>query len=342
MATIKDVARQAGVSVTTVSRVLNETAPVNEKTKKNVLKVIEELRYSPSMMAQGMRTKKSKTLGIIIPDYINSFYYELFKDLEDAARKHGYNILVTSIGEGTQDKTAYLSDLVNRNVDGLVVCTYQGDKASIEYLLKLAETLPVVFIDHLNLDKPVNTVYTDGYAGIKKIVQHLYQLGHREMAYITSIPRYKVNNDRYQGFADALREYGLPLRPELVYEGNYHIESGYEAARHFFTAAPVRPTAIVSATDLMAIGAINYLKSMGLKIPEDVAVTGFDDIHMSRWISPPVTTCRQPLAAMAEQAVELFLHRSRHPHAKVKRIIFEGELMIRRSTDPAKEEFVQV
>ena len=338
MTTIKDIARQAGVSITTVSRVLNNTAPVNEETRKSILKAIEEYNYTPSIMAQGMRTKKSKTLSVIIPDYKNPFYHELFKYMEDAARKEGYHVIVTSTGEDAVDEIGYIKDLVNRNIDGIVIFSYKGDKETVKYLVELSSTLPVIFMDNLQLSKPVNMVYTDGYVGIKEITRHLINLGHKEIAFIKPLSGYKSANDRYDGYMDMLSEAGLTFRPELVYEGNFHIESGYKAAEFFFTGEKLKPTAIVSSTDLMAIGAMNYIKFKGLRVPEDVAIAGFDDIYISKIMFPPITTYKQPLKDIADEAIKQLIHKINHPSAKSKKVVLNGELVVRRSTDITKSE----
>lgn len=338
MATIKDVAQRAGVSVTTVSRVLNNTAPVNEKTKEKIKKAMKELNYTPSIIAQGMRTKKSRTLGVIIPDYINPFYHELFKYLEDAARKEGYHVIVASTGEEAADEVGYINQLVNKNIDGIIVCSYRGEQQTIEYLLKLSREIPVIFMDNLQVKKPINAVYTDGYLGIREIMKHVIEQGHRAIAFIKPLARYHVANDRYEGYKDAMKEAGLGINKEFVYEGNYHIESGYAAAKYFLTQTKNRPTAIVSATDLMAIGAINYLQSQGIRIPEDIVVAGFDDIYIDKLISPPLTTYKQPIEEIAQKAVKLFIHKSNHPTAKNREIVLKGRVVIRRSTDSSKPE----
>lgn len=338
MTTIIDIARKAGVSITTVSRVLNNTAPVNEETRKSILKAIEESNYTPSIMAQGMRTKKSKTLSVIIPDYKNPFYHELFKYMDDAARKKGYNVIVTSTGEDAVDEIRYIKDLINRNIDGIVIFSYRGDKETVEYLLELSSKLPVVFMDNLGLSKPVNMVYTDGYLGIKEITNHLINLGHKEIAFIKSLSGYESANDRYDAYVDTLNERGLIFRPELIYEGNYHIESGYKAAEFFFSGEKLKPTAIVSPADLMAIGAMNYIKFKGLRVPEDVAIAGFDDIYMSRITFPPITTYKQPIKEIADEAIKILIHKINHPTAKSKKVVLNGELLIRRSTDITKSE----
>lgn len=332
MATIKDVAKLAGVSVTTVSRVLNNTAPVNEKTKEKIMKAIKDLDYTPSIIAQGMRTKRSKILGVIIPDYVNPFYYELFKYLEDAARDKDYHIIVASTGEEEKDEINYISNLVNRNIDGLIVCSYKGEKKTIDYLLSLSRKIPVIFMDNFQINKKINSVYTDGNTGIKSITEHVIKQGHKKIGFIKPLSRYNIANDRFEGYKSAIKEAGIEFREFLIYEGDYHIESGYKAAEYFLNLS-IKPTAIISSTDLMAIGAVKYLQSQKVQIPEEIAVAGFDDIYMSQLISPPLTTYKQPVKNIAYEAVDLFYHKLNHPTAKDRQIVLKGTLIVRESTN---------
>jgi DNA-binding LacI/PurR family transcriptional regulator len=337
MATIKDVATMAGVSVTTVSRVINNTAPVNEMTKKNVLDAMKELKYTPSIIAQGMRTKKSRSVAVIIPDYINMFYNELFKGLHDEAKKAGYSVIIASVGYDSSDEISCINDLINRNIDGIIVCTYKGDKETIEYLLKVSKDLPVIFMDNFDIEKPINMVYVDGYEGIKQITNHLIAKGYRKIAFIKPIKRYKVANDRYNGYVDALKQSNISFNEDLIYEGDYRIESGYEAAKYLLSNSKMKPEAIVAANDMMAIGVIKYIKSKKIKIPEDIAVAGFDNIYFSTLISPTLTTYAQPIKELAEKAIKLFINKVKHPTTKNKKVVLKGKLIIRESTDNIKK-----
>jgi DNA-binding LacI/PurR family transcriptional regulator len=200
--------------------------------------------------------------------------------------------------------------------------------------------MPIVFMDNLKVNKTVNSVYCNGYEGIKQITRHLISLGHKDIAFIKSIARYRAANDRYNGYIDAIKEAGLPFNENIIFEGNYDVKSGFDAAKHFYTEKKTNPTAIVSSTDLMAIGAMNYLGTIGLKIPEDVAIAGFDDIYLSKLVTPPLTTYRQPVEEIAREAVKLLINKNNHPNAKNKVIVLEGKLIVRRSTDSSCKEIV--
>ncbi len=332
MATIKDVARLANVSVATVSRVMNNTAPVNEYTRERINKAMKDLNYTPSLVAQGMRTKKSKTIGVIIPDYVNPFYYELFKHLEDSARSEGYYLIVTSTGEEVDDEINHISALINRNIDGIIVCSYKGDRNTIEYLFELSKAIPVIFMDNIETDIPVNAVCVDGYKGTMEIIKHLIQKGHRKIAFIKPLDRYRVANDRFKGYKDALNEANIEFDEKLVYEGDYHVDSGFAAAEFFVKNVATKPTAIVSSTDLMAIGAMQYLQRAGFRVPKDIAVAGFDDIHLSDFITPALTTIKQPLADIAREAIKLFINKTNNPNDDNRQIILGGSLIVRKST----------
>lgn len=342
MATIKDVAIKAGVSVTTVSRVLNDTAPVNDITKDKILKAIEELKYKPSIIAQGMRTKKSRTVGIIIPDYINLFYNELFKCLGNEAKKAGYGVITASVGDDSSDEISSINDLLNRNIDGIIVCSYKGAKETIEYLLKVSRDLPVIFMDNLKAERSINSVYTNGYVGIKTITEHLIENGFHRIGFIKPLKRYEVANDRFDGYVDGLKESGIDFVEDLIYEGDYGIESGYEAAKYFLSNKELKIEAIIAANDLMAIGAINYIRSKGIRIPEDIAVAGFDNVYFSKLITPPLTTYEQPIDELAKNAINLFINKIKHPTAKNKEVVLEGKLVVRKSTDITKNDIEAV
>jgi DNA-binding LacI/PurR family transcriptional regulator len=332
MKTIKDIARKANVSPATVSRVLNNTVPVNEEKRKKVIKVIQEYKYTPNTVAQSMRTKKSKMIGVVIPDFCNPFYYDLFKYIEVEARKSGYHVIVTSTRDD-DDEVQYFDDLIHRSIDGLIVCSYRGDKKMVDYLLDFSKRIPVVFMDNIQLDKPVNSVYINGKNGIKNITKHIINQGHKKIAFIKSIQQYKVANDRYQGYCETLEENGINFNPSFVFEGDYNIESGFNAAKYFFEITKEKPTAVIASTDLMAIGALNYIKLKGFRIPEDIAVAGFDDIFMSKMITPALTTYKQPIEKIAGETIKLLLNKIKKPEIENKRIVLDGELLIRRSTD---------
>lgn len=333
MASIKEVAQMAGVSISTVSRVLNSNAPVNEKTKAAVLGAMETLDYIPDNVAQGMRTRRSNTIGMIIPEYMNAFYHELLHYIEEQAGMKGYKVLVTSIREKEGMDISHIRDLLSRRMDGIIICTYQGDETLMSYLLKVDKKIPIVFLDNLGEAYNVNAVYTDGYEALREMTAHLQELGHERIAFIGGLKQFHVANDRLIGYQDAMKAKGLAIQSSFIYEGDYSIESGYAAGRFFMEARLDCPTAIAAASDLMALGAMNYCLSHGLRIPEDIAVAGFDDILSGRLMVPALSTVTQPMAEIAQKAINLVIHRILHPKAKPRKIVIKGALKVRGSSD---------
>jgi len=341
MVNIKDVAKKAGVSVTTVSRVINNKEPVSMNTRHLVIKAMEELNYVPNQLARGMRTQRTYTIGIVIPEFINSFYHELFHYMEEECAKEGFRILVSST-RGGKEQTEHIKDLISRRIDGLVFCTYQGDAELINFLMGVEKNVPIVFLDNLDGDLPINAVYTDGYDAMKRMVLHLMEMGHRKIGFIRGLSRYHVANDRYSGYRQAMKENGLYIREDWVFEGDFHIESGYRAGKYFIEQCRDTPTAIIAASDLMAIGAMNYFLTKGISIPEEMAVAGYDDIFLSRVTVPSLTTIAQPMKMIVRRTMDLITHQIEYPDIQRKKIALKGELKIRHTTDSRKPRVLDI
>ncbi len=333
MATIKDVASAAGVSVATVSRVLNNTAPVNEETRQKIQQVMEELAYQPSMIARGMRKQQSKVIAIMVPSYENPYHIKLFKYIENYAKEKGYRLILVGMDEGNNSEHESIMDLMTRNVDGIILCTYRGNKYNIKNILQLSKRLPIIFMDNFEFDEAISSVVIDGYKGMTEVTKHLIKLGHKAIAYIDGSSGYKVANERRKGYEDCLAKYNIPVSQEYIYYADYEIDAGYEACKYFMEECETKPTAILAANDIMAIGAIGYLGEKGYRIPQDVAVAGFDDIYLSKIIVPNLTTYRQPLNTIAEQVVKMLIDKINSPNSEEKQVVIDGELIVRGSTD---------
>ena len=336
MATIKDVAAAAGVSVATVSRVLNSTAPVNEETRRRIQHIMDELHYQPSMIARGMRKQQSKVIAVMVPSYENPYHIKLFKYIENEAKERGYRLILVGMDEGNDSEHESIMDLMTRNVDGIVLCTYRGNKSNIKNIMNLAKKLPIVFMDNFEFDEAISSVVIDGYKGMFEMTQHLLSLGHKHIGYIDGSSGYKVANERKNGYQNCLKEHQIAIRPELIYYADYEISAGYVACKYFMEECSIKPTAIISGNDIMAIGAIGYLREKGYKVPGDVAVAGFDDIYLSKIVVPNLTTYRQPLNVIAEQVVKMLIDKINSPNIEEKHITIDGELIIRGSTDSTK------
>lgn len=340
MATIKDVAKAAGVSPATVSRVLNNTAPVNAQTRQIIERVIKDLNYQPSVIARGMRNQESKILAVLIPSSKNPFHITLFEHMEHEARQHGYRIILVPMDESKMAEQNSIMDMMARNVDGIILCTYRGDKKGIKDIIDVSKKLPIIFMDKFEFDEDINAVYINEYEGIQAVTNHLISLGHTRIGYIGKVIGYQVANERLTAYMETLEANGIAYNPSLVYGGNYEINSGYEAAEYFMTQCQVKPTAIISSNDAMGVGVVGYLKEHGYKIPTDVAVTGFDDIFVGKIIEPALTTYRQPLKTIASQVIKLLINKIKTPELENKKVLIEGKLIIRGSTIEGKQDKV--
>lgn len=337
MSTIFDVAKAAGVSKSTVSRVLNREDGVKEETRIAVEKAIKELKYSPSYFAQGIRTGRTKTIAMMVPEYTNIFYSEMFRGVEDVALNYGYMVLVCNTERHANAEVEYTKELLKRKVDGIIYNTYSNSDEMLAYLKQLSSQLPVVFTNKIfSQDEDVAYVYTDGYSGNRKAVHYLHERGKHKIGYIRNTSDISVIEERYEGYLQGLRDCGLLHREEFVYrimqskEPDY-IKLGQEAAEYYI-GLEERPDAILAAIDTLAIGCVQRLQKRGLRIPQDMNVIGFDNISLSEMIEPPLTTISQPIRRMGQKAAEIVIAKIEGRETDDK-IVFDGELIVRETTD---------
>jgi DNA-binding LacI/PurR family transcriptional regulator len=331
LATIIDIARESGVSKSTVSRVISKDGYVSEEAKSRVLDAMKKLDYTPNFIARGMRTNRSDTIGFFVPDYSNPFYTELYKGIESVARKEGYVSLVCHTGEDSETELHYIQELLKRKVDGVIFCTYNRTKESTAYLTELSRKLPIVFMDPVFNDLGFSSVTSDGRAGIKLAVEHACSLGCKKIAYISGPQIHEVTKERLNGYLDGLNFCGCFHDKSLVYSGNFSLESGGEAAKYFLSLQNV-PDAILAATDVMAIGALKELRTRGVNVPEDIKVIGFDNIPLCELVDPPLTTVSQPIAELGISAAEILLNKIRTPDSPNKQIAMQCTLIKRKSS----------
>jgi LacI family transcriptional regulator len=338
MPTISDVARLAQVSKTTVSRVLNRPGLVNADTRKRVLQVIADLQYAPSVLARGMRSQKTKTFGVVIPDFKNLFYAEFLEHVENAARGHGYIAVVCSTDINPEREKEYINELLQRQIDGLIMCWYKSVSENRSFLLKLAKRIPVVVMDQPSCGLPVSAVYTDGLKGIKKLTSFFLQNGHRKIGLIKSLHEYPVGNRRFQGYVSALEERGIEIDENLIQESEWTPSAAFRATGRILEKS--RPTAMIGVTDLMAIGVLEYLNTNGFSVPKDIAVAGFDNIFFSTMVSPRLTTVAQPIDKMAWEAVGQLIRRIENRRVRNRDIELENRLIVRESSGVYHEDKV--
>ncbi len=329
-ARIKDVAALAGVSTATVSHVLNETRFVREETKKRVLEAIGEIGYTPNANARNLASGSSRTIGLIISDITNPFFPDLVKAIQNRALDHGYEVIVTNTDYAPEHEASCVQRLLELRVNGVIVMTTEQNNAGTERLLQ--SRMPTIFLDIGEAGRHCGIVRVDYEAGIRSAVEHLLELGHRNIAFINGPNEFMSARIRCEAFVSAMQSRQAALQTQWhVLEGDFRLESGVKAVRQIMTWNP-RPTAIVAASDLMALGALSELKHQGLRLPQDCSLIGFDDIWQAELSDPPLTTIVIPRAELGRVAVEELLAMTGADDGKGKSVQVATRLMIRRST----------
>ena len=326
---MRDVAERAGVSVTSVSHVINETRPVSYELRERVLAAMEELGYHPNRLARSLRSGKTHTIGTIVPDSADPFFAEVARGIEDTAFENGYSLILCN-SDANLDKEAFYTDvLVEKQVDGILFLAAGGSTGRILDLQQRG--MPVVVVDRELPAAHVDSVVTDNAGGGWSATRHLIDLGHRRIGYIAGPSDLTLSEYRFTGYRKALKEAGIAVDESLVVRGAFDFESGYRAARQLLTHSQ-RPTAIFACNDLMAIGAICAAVELGLRVPEDLSVIGYDDVPLASYSNPPLTTIAQPIYDLGVVAASMLLERLHDPVRPARRIVLDVELQIRRST----------
>lgn len=298
MVTIKDVARAAGVSIATVSRVYNGGELVREDTRQRVREVGGRLGYTPHGAARSLITSRTSTLGVVLPDLYGEFFSEVIRGIDQAAQRHGYHLLVSSSHDGRPAVEAALRSMRGR-VDGLIVMWPDMDADAA--VRNLPDKFPMVLLHSPAGPDAFDVITIANFDGAYAMVGHLIELGHRRIAIIQGVAGNFDAAERVRGYRAALEESGIEPSRALEVQGDFSEDSGFQAAEELLRATP-RPTAIFAANDAMAIGALGALRQGGVRVPEEIAVAGFDDIPMARYLDPPLSSVHVDIAALGERA----------------------------------------
>jgi LacI family transcriptional regulator len=308
--TISDIARLAGVSKATVSRVLNHKPDVDPVTRERILRIMEEHNFVPSVAASGLAAGKGHLIGVLVPALTWPLIPDIMRGIAEVVEETSYELVLYSIKTSNHERDR--SDVINRILANRLIAgllaIFPGQSA--RYLPALQrQGLPVVLLDDQGLPpEQLPWITADNRAGAYAATRHLLELGHRRIAHIQGPLKYQVSRERFQGYCDALQDYGVPLDPSLILQGDFMPPGGRACACQFFAMPDrSRPTAIFAASDLTAYGVMGAAEEFGLRIPEDVSLVGFDDISSSGHMRPPLTTVRQPLTEMGRCALELLL-----------------------------------
>ena len=336
MNTLNDVARLAGVSSMTVSRVINNSGHIGPETRAKVNQAIVELGYMPNVLARQLRSKRTKTIALVLTDITNPFFTTIARGVEDTARAQGYAVMFCNTDESEAEELEYVRVLIQRRVDGVLLVPATDSSGSLQLLHK--HGLPVVVLDRHVRSGQVDEVRTDSEAGAYLAIRHLIDLGHRRIAVLTGPADVSTSMDRVAGYRRALAEESLEPDSRYILFGEYNDASGFEMTRRILAARP-RPTALFAANNFIAFGAIQALREAGLSIPEEMSIAVFDDLPQGWVFDPFLTVVSQPAYEIGRRATELMLERlTGEAPAEPRTIVLPSELIARRSTAPPRRE----
>jgi LacI family transcriptional regulator/LacI family repressor for deo operon, udp, cdd, tsx, nupC, and nupG len=336
MSTLKEVAKKANVSITTVSRVINDPEKVNTETRERVREAMEALNFQPNRVAQRLRGNKgrSRLLGLIIPDIQNQFYSSIVRGIEDMSYGKDYAIILCNTDENPEKEKFYLDVLKSESVDGIILPPIRQNGNLIRELLEAK--IPVICFDRKLSSESIDTVIVDNEMGGYMAASHLLEAGHKKIAVITSSLQFTSFEDRLRGYENALVDSGIEINEKLIKKGDHRkSETGKMLTLQLLDQNP-KPTAIFVLNNQMALGAIEAINERKLKIPDDISIVGFDDIQWARVISPSITVIRQPAYEMGRRIAELFFQKVKDPEREPVQIILQPKLIVRQSTAPVQ------
>jgi LacI family transcriptional regulator len=331
-ASIKDVARKAGVSIASVSRVMNDHDNVRQETRERVLAAVRSLRYVPHIGARSLITQRTSVVGVLLPDLYGEFFSEIIRGIDAGARQRGLQLLLSSVhGDGAEVAAAIRT--MRGRVDGLLVMSPHVDTALLDR--NIPSTLPLVLINSPLVNAPHPTLTIDSYSGARAMVRHLVGCGHARIAHVAGPDHNFDSDERLRGYRDEMAR-SLPEIAPVVLKGDFSDRSGYEAGRRL-TARDDRPDAVFAANDVMAVGCMVAFREAGLRVPDDVGLAGFDDIPLAALVSPALTTARVRIAELGRSALEQLLLSIDNPK-RTRRVAqaFTPELVVRESCGAQK------
>lgn len=328
---MRDVAEHAGVSVTTVSHVINNTRPVSDALRQRVEAVMLDLGYQPNTLARSLRRGETHTIGVIVPDNSNPFFAEVARGIEDTSFDHGYSVILCNSDRDLHKERLYINVLLEKQVDGILFVAAGMSADNIQPLFE--RSLPLVVVDRQIPSLAVDSVLAANQHGGWLATQYLLELGHRRIGCIVGPEDIASSGERVAGYHQALSDHNVPPDNQLIIRGDFRYESGYSAGNQLLSLDDP-PTAIFACNDLMAVGVMAKALEIGLSVPGDLSVIGFDDIRPAIYANPPITTIKQPKYEMGVASTELLLARMRDNERAPQQQILDTSLVIRQSTAP--------
>lgn len=328
---LKDIAKHLNISISTVSRVLNDTGRVNKDTRERILKAIKEFGYQPNEIARSLKRKSANILGVIVPDLSNSFYANVIKGVEKVARDNDHSVIVCNSDEDIQKEEEYVQLLLQKQVTGLVIATVGGNPELFEQYHRSG--IPFVFIDNLpQTQENFDVVTIDNVKAGYELAKHLIDQGHERLAIITGPQNQSTAAERLQGFAKCLEENGLPVRDKWIGVGEFKRESGYSIMKSWLQQDEL-PTAIFAANDFLLYGAIKAILEKGLRVPHDIAAVCFDANDDTGLVKPQITSVIQPAHRIGSIAADIIMRKEKNKDLKVfEKVVLEPTLIINESS----------
>jgi len=331
-ATMKDVAEKAGVSTATVSRALMNPEKVSAATRSKVEQAVIAVGYSPNSIARHAKRSESRTILVIVPDICDPFFSEMIRGIEVVAAAQGYLVLIGDCAHQNQQEASFLNLMLTRQIDGMVLL---GSQIPFDASKEEQRNLPpMVMANEFSPELELPTVHIDNLTAAFEAVNHLQKLGHRRIACIAGPEDMPLCQYRLQGYIQALRRHGIEVNPQYIVRGDFTFEAGVQALNTLM-ALPKPPDALFCHSDIMALGAMSQAKNRGLKIPRDLSLIGFDDIELSRYSDPQLTTVAQPRFEIGREAMHLLLEQLQGHTVNVGSRLLDFELKIRGSTAPS-------
>lgn len=330
---LEEVARRAKVSTATVSRVLNNASTVKNTTRTRVMKAIEELKYHPNLHARTLAGGKSHTIGVIVSNMENPFFFDVYKAVESDAHASGYEVVVANTDYKAERLVTNIRLMIGRRVGGLAVIVSEMDPALIEELRE--SPIPVVFYDVGTPKRNITNIRVNYRRGIKKVIDYLHSVGHRQLGFIGHHALLGPINERLHAVSDAVSRYSPALEVRTAADADT-LEGGRQATRNLL-ASGYRPTAIICVNDIMAVGALRELRERGIRVPDDMSVTGFDNVKLSEFCYPALTTVHIPRDQIGHIICENLISKHGKVAAANGEIVVDPEFVLRDSTGPASK-----
>lgn len=334
--TMRQIAERAGVSIGTVSHVINQTAVVRTKLRERVLEAIRRMGYQPSALAQGLRRNRTNMLGMVIPDITNPFFPGVVRGVEDVAYKRSFRVILCNADNDPAKEESYVRELRSYHIAGLLIIPAAGADIAGQLRAYASASVPVVCIDRVPDGWKGDAVLVANAEGAYLATRHLIQMGHKRLAVIAGPLKLTNAAERLKGFTRALKEARIEIEQEFVQEAHFDTASGYQAALRLLRMLP-RPTAIFACNDLMAFGVLQAARELGLRCPEDLSIAGFDSLEFTKFTDPSLTTVYQPGYQLGATAARLLMQRIDGLRSAAKKVILPTEFKQRNSVGPPSD-----